>query len=103
MAHPGASYPRIGRIETDTPGQTDDDQLVACLVEELGTGYGFSEECGTCVALHVVCSQENCMDMCMSFMMTGEISDECTECINESECKSDFTGCSGLDPDRMQP
>ena len=28
------------------PGQTDDDQLVACLVEELGTGYGFSEECG---------------------------------------------------------
>ena len=86
-----------------SPGETDDELLISCLVGELASGYGFSEECGTCVALHVVCSQEHCMDKCMSFMMTGEISDECTECINESDCKSDFTGCSGLDPDEIQP
>ncbi len=103
---PVADFMTVGMVcinPRSSPGETDDELLISCLVGELNSGYGFSEECGTCVALHVVCSQENCMDKCMSFMMTGEISDECTQCIDESDCKSDFTGCSGLDPDQMQP
>ena len=84
-------------------GGSTDDETVACLVAKLGAEHGFSEECATCVTAHVLCTQANCMGACMSFMMTGEISDECTACIAESDCKYDFTDCSGLDPDAMQP
>ena len=84
-------------------GGSTDDETVACLVAKLGEEHGFSEECATCVTAHVLCTQANCMGACMSFMMTGEISDECTACIAESDCKYDFTDCSGLDPDAMQP
>ena len=102
---PVGDFMEVGMACMDSPsspGQTDEEEMIACFVEELGTGYGLSDDCSLCVALHAVCTQENCMDLCMSVMMAGEMSNECGECIEESGCKTDFTVCSGLEPDDMQ-
>ncbi len=91
--------PQTGRPGTDE----EEAELVACLVSHLGSDFGFSQGCGVCVAGHVVCAQESCMDKCMSFMLAGVISDTCAECIDNSGCKDEFASCSGVDPDVMRP
>ena len=85
------------------PGQTSTEEVIACFKEKLASDYGFSAGCSGCISDHIICLQENCMDACMSSMMGGGTSPECTACIEDNGCNSDFAECSGLNPELFSP
>jgi hypothetical protein len=70
-----------------------------CIVDALVSEYGFSEGCGGCVADHMLCVQEMCMNECMGGSMGAEPEPACLECIDASGCKAEFMDCTGIDPD----
>jgi hypothetical protein len=85
-----------------TPGETDSEEVYACFVAALTSDYGFSEGCGGCVADHMLCVQEMCMNECMGGSMGADPSPECLTCIETSGCKAEFTDCTGIDPDLFE-
>ncbi len=85
------------------PGSTSAEEIEECFKAKLQSDYGFSLDCSVCVTDQLMCLQANCMDACMSSMMGGETSSECTECIEANGCNSDFVECSGLNPDLFSP
>ena len=85
------------------PGQTSAEEIKACFSEKLATEHGFTMDCGACIADQLICLQQNCMDKCMSSMMGGQQSPECTQCMEDFGCMTNFSERSGLNPDVFAP
>jgi hypothetical protein len=79
--------------------EEQDEAVHTCFVDALTSEFGFSDGCSWCVADHMICVQEMCMSDCMGASMDAEPAPECLDCIDTSGCKSEFTDCTGIDPD----
>lgn len=64
----------------------------ACAVDCVSLELGSSDACSTCYAQFVGCADERCFTDCFA----DPSSEDCKQCLGESDCSSQLEECGGI-------